>query len=281
VWTEATDANPGGATKPVQTIACGTEEEVFVDAIPTRLKFGNMQARFFPEMVSANTALALANAARVQDLNLLAKIATYSTPVSSGQLLGAARDLLATVDQAAAAYRYRSRLPRTTPMRAVMPGWVIDLCRADLARSEAHGDDAALAVTDAQVNGWFSARNVAVTWMEDGMPAQAAAGGTPPTIGYGYQGFGAQAAGVALLDWPHTLVWYLFAEGTFQRLDGGQMDIGIVRDSVLDSTNDYETFVEIFEGIAMRGFESLQVISSLRPNGSAAASIATAAPQVY
>jgi hypothetical protein len=282
VWTEATDANPGGATKPVQTIACGTEEEVFVDAIPTRLKFGNMQARFFPEMVSANTALALANAARVRELNRLAKIATYSTPVSSGQLLGAARDLLATVDQAAAAYRYRSRLDPEYQLRALMPSWTLDLLRADLVRQLAHGDDADyFAVTNQQITAWFTARNINVTWFVDGQVAQAAAGGNPATIGYGYQGFGAQAAGVALNDWPHTLVWYLFAEGTFQRLDGGQMDLGIVRDSLLDSTNDYETFVEIFEGIAMRGFESLQIISAVRPNGASAAAIATASASIY
>ncbi len=50
------------------------------------------------------------------------------------------------------------------------------------------------------------------------------------------------------------LVWYLFPEGAIQFLDAGRLDLGVVRDSTLDATNDYETFVETFEGIANRSF---------------------------
>ncbi len=60
VWTEATDAEPAGQTKPVKVLACGTEEKVFVEAVSTRIGFGNMQARFAPEQVAANTDLAIA-----------------------------------------------------------------------------------------------------------------------------------------------------------------------------------------------------------------------------
>lgn len=47
VWTAATDAAPGALTKPVYTMTCGQEVEIFVDAIPTRVKLGNMQAQFY------------------------------------------------------------------------------------------------------------------------------------------------------------------------------------------------------------------------------------------
>lgn len=264
VWTEATDASPGGSTKPVQTFVCGNEEEVFVDAITVRMKFGNMQGRFNPEMVQGNTALALSNAARVRELTRLSKIAAQSTTVSSGQLLGAARDFLATLDQASAAYRYRSRVNRGVQMRAVLPDFLRDMIRADLLREMAHGQDISdtFTLTDAQVDGLLKARGFSPVWMLDG---QAAA--THNGVAFAAQGFGSQSQGAALLDWPHNVVWYLYAEGTFQRLDGGQLDLGVVRDSVLDSTNDYETFVENFEAVAMRGFESLEIVSALRPNG--------------
>ena len=48
VWTEATDASPAGATKPVYTYACGAEQLVYVNAIPSRIQFGNMLGRLAP-----------------------------------------------------------------------------------------------------------------------------------------------------------------------------------------------------------------------------------------
>jgi len=58
-----------------------------------------------------------------------------------------------------------------------------------------------------------------------------------------------QAAG-ALNLYPATFSWLLFAEGTFLFLDGGTLDIGVVRDSTLVGTNDYIQFTENFEGVA-------------------------------
>ncbi len=60
IWTEATDAAPAGETKPVWTAACGNEQLVYVNAVPTRVQFGNMQSRFAPEQVAANTQQAIA-----------------------------------------------------------------------------------------------------------------------------------------------------------------------------------------------------------------------------
>lgn len=34
---------------------------------------------------------------------------------------------------------------------------------------------------------------------------------------------------------------------TFIHLDGGKLDLGIVRDSVVNSSSDYEVFAEVFE----------------------------------
>ena len=89
--------------------------------------------------------------------------------------------------------------------------------------------------------------------------------------------FGLATAG-AQPQWPgqtadgaFMLAWLLFAEGSFQFLDGGRLDFGVVRDSVLDATNDYETFVELFEGVAFRGLECFQVQSMILPTGASAA----------
>jgi hypothetical protein len=120
------------------------------------------------------------------------------------------------------------------------------------------GDDVdRFAIADNVVDAWFSARHINVTWHLDGESGQI---------------FGAQNAG-SLLDFPSTVVWYLFSEGTFLFLDGGTLDLGLVRDSSLNSTNDYKMFVETFEGVAKVGVESLRISSALVVNGASSGTV--------
>lgn len=274
IWTEAIDANPGTATKAQLSITCPDEQEVLVDAIATRIRVGNMMGRFHPEMVENFTSTAFAAAARVAEINLLTKISSYSTPVSSGQLLGASRDFIATVEQATAAYRYRQRTGDQMGMTICIPSWTMNLVRADLARELAHDDQGSdpLAVTDARIASWFAVRRLTPIWILDGAPAVTGGSGQVP---YAFQGFGAQAPGTALVDWPHTMTWWLWADGAFQFLDGGRLDVGVIRDSTLNATNDYELMVETFENVLYRGVEALQVTSTIRPNGASAAGVNT------
>ena len=64
-------------------------------------------------------------------------------------------------------------------------------------------------------------------------------------------------------------MFYVFAEGQVQFLDGGRLDLGVVRDFTLDATNDFELFHEQFETVAFRGFASgaIQYISTLCATG--------------
>ena len=65
--------------------------------------------------------------------------------------------------------------------------------------------------------------------------------------------------------------------GEWLFLDGGELDLGVVRDSALNAKNRYETFFETFEGLHFRGAEKpLTITSTMDPNGSAAALVATA-----
>jgi len=70
-----------------------------------------------------------------------------------------------------------------------------------------------------------------------------------------------------MLGFPTTARWYLFPEGSFLYLDGGTLELGIVRDSTLNSTNDYQIFGEGFENVAFIGVESLQVTSTVCATG--------------
>jgi hypothetical protein len=283
VWTEATDSNPAGTTKPVFQVACGTEELVYVNAIPTRLQFGNMQGRFAPEQIAANTNVAIAAAAREAELELLTLMYGSSKQIKapSTPYLGAARDILSAADLLSSQYRYSHRIPETATLTAVFPAWAKSMMRSDLARELAHDNTSGrdvMAIADDIIDDWFSVRGINVVWTMDGLKA-----GTYGTGGSALKNQFWSIAGTSATTaaWPNTtsgtvqVGWLLFAEGSFQFLDGGRLTLGVVRDSTLDATNDYETFVETFEGIAFRGIEAYQVQSSVKPSGGSAGTIAT------
>ena len=175
IWTEATDANPAGQTKPVYQVSCGSEQLVYVNAIPTRVGFGNMQGRFAPEQVAANTDLAIAVAAREAELELLTLMYGASKQVQPKQMLGATRDILSSVDLLIAQYRYSHRIPRTARFTAVFPVWALDLIRSDMTRELAHDSSNperdVMAISDDQINGWFKERGVKLLLTEDGVKA--------------------------------------------------------------------------------------------------------------
>lgn len=275
IWTAATDAAPGAATKPVLQVQCGSEVVVLVDAISTRLGFGNMQSRFAPEQVAANTDLAIAAAARIAENNILAKIqASCVQGVTSALTLGASRDLLTAIEQAVAAYRWIHRLSPTQNFSGIFPIWLRDVFKVDLLREIGHEQNDGwnvLQVTDAQVDELLKAHGVNPIWHLDGQAAQTS-GGTA----YPLQGFVVQTNGSAIQTFPTSTAWYLFPEGTIQFLDGGRLDLGVVRDSTLDATNDYETFVETFENVAFRGFSggAIQFVSTLRAQGGTTGTVA-------
>ncbi len=274
LWTAATDANPGSATKPIIQVACGAEVQTYVEAVSTRLGFGNMQSRFAPEQVAANTDLAIAAAARIAENNLLNLIAAACTAgVTSATVLGATRDLLTVINQVVAGYRSLHRIPRSQAITAIFPDWLKDLLRVDLAREIGHAQTSewnSLTVSDQQIVDLLRASGINPVFHLDGQPSSVA-GGVAQT-------FAVQGASGAVNAFPTKLVWYVYAEGMFQFLDAGRLDLGVVRDSTLDATNDYETFVETFEGIAYRGFTggALQMVSTLCANGGSAGTISTA-----
>ena len=66
-----------------------------------------------------------------------------------------------------------------------------------------------------------------------------------------------------------TIQWAIFPEGEFIHVSMPSLELGIVRDSTLNSTNDYQIFGESFENVARLGPAqgALWVTSSLCPSG--------------
>lgn len=242
----------GGSAKTCQAVDCGSTTNVQIEAIVKCLSFGNMGARAYPEKVAQNDALAMSMHARTAEQQLLIAMGAASTAVTAAQSLGALRDWLNQVSKAAAAYRQRHRMVDDATLQVVAPRWLVALLVNDAA-SAMNAEVGFLDFTTSEVEQFLRSRNIAVTWATEGNDAT--------------QDFtGAQGA-AALNEFPTTAEWLLFHPGAFVFLDGGTLDLGIVRDSTLNSTNDYQTFTETFEAVAFLGVESLLVTSTICPTG--------------
>jgi hypothetical protein len=248
VWTAANDSAETPGTKASLTVTAASENTVATDAVTLQMQFGNLATRAYPELIARHNELGLIQHAREAEGQILSRLTTLSTAVTSTSLIGVARDFLVQLGRAAANYRGRHRLEADAPLRVICPAWVKDAMAADLALAMP-GDNTLNAY--AEIEGFIASRGINVTWHIDDFD-------------------GAQSTG-AMNEFADTFVWYIFAEGTFLFLDGGTLDLGIIRDSSLVGTNDYKMFVETFEGVAKVGVESLKVTSTISVNGVAAA----------
>lgn len=258
VWTEANDTAPSSpATKPCLVMTCPEETEVLVAAITKCLKVGNFRNMFFPEQVAAWVELAGVQLARVAETRLLQKVGDESTQIAVTEILGTVRTMLATLDRAGASLRSHHRLDPEFPLRLLAPAWLLDNMLTDLIR-QAPGDNV-LGATDALISSFFASRNINVTWFLDGEANEG-------------QIFADQVDG-ALNGWPNHVVAYLYPEGSWLHLDAGMLDFGIVRDSTLNATNDFQIFSEIFEESIFHGVPgtSYRLEIDICPSGQAAA----------
>ncbi len=84
--------------------------------------------------------------------------------------------------------------------------------------------------------------------------------------------FGTQSAG-AILDFPDHIQYCLYPAGSWLHLDSGELNLGIVRDSSLNATNDFQVFAETWENVAFTGVESDWVTSTFCANGTFAGGV--------
>lgn len=250
--------------KTCQVIPCPPFSEVDVSIIYHCLQFGNLGARTFPELVAQWNSLVLAAHARTAETLLLDGIAAASTAITaSNNALGASASLLGQILTAANALRSRHRMDPNAVLRVLLPEWSMDLLLSDIMRSQYQRFDQ----TEAGLTALLRTFDVEPTFYLDS------------ATGAG-QVYGAQAAG-ALLSFPTSLVWYMFPEGSFLYLDGGTLELGLVRDSTLNRTNDFQIFGESFENVAFVGIESYAVTSTVCDSGQVALPVTSECPQVY
>lgn len=237
-------AGATGAVKACFSVTCATATEDDIEADYVCIEFGNFGARTFPEQVEAWMELAAAAHARLGEGNRLTDIKAKSQAATAAGLVGAGREILTRLEQAGQVINSAARRPSDAPLEVILPQWSLALIRADLTRTFGGGSDL-IGVTDAEIGAWFAARHLMVTLTPD------SATGNSQVI--------AQEAGGVINEYPTTVVGDIFVPGTFLGLDGGELNLGLVRDSALTMGsggtpgNRFRMFYENFEALAKVG----------------------------
>jgi hypothetical protein len=245
-------------TKPCVEIPCGVEASAMLDALPMCLCFDNLTSRAFPEWIRANTDLTLVLQARFAEQYLLAKMfaaASFGSTVAGGVIgtpavkFGAIRDVLVTIRLAAAQFRWRNRLAADQPMQWLAPRWLLDAMISD-AMLQNPGDDS-LGMSESEVRGYLGAVNITPCFYIDDVPGVAARVAAPPVLAS--DAVTASSNFNSYVGYPTSAEWLLYPTGSFSRLDGGSLDLGVVRTKEDVQKNKYCEFAETFESLAYMG----------------------------
>lgn len=260
VYTGSTVQNTSGP-KSCATATCPSPLDELVSALSQCVTFDNLEYRAFPELVDKFLADVAVLFAERKEVFYLDYINSKSTAVTADYGYGAARNLLNDWTDAGTGYRKRARMSRTAPMQLVAPDWSINQIKKDMLDDYGDGINH-LSVPDAAVEEALRNRYLAPVWYNDNPTAVNAAAATNQKFNT------AQSAG-GLNRPPTTTVAFIFAPGSFVRLDGGSLDVGLVRDSVLNGTNNLQLFMEEWLGAAFLAFESIKLTSVACDNGAA------------
>lgn len=252
IWTEEDDiaAATGSPTKPCVRIPCPTFTELRLDATGLCVTAGNLIDRAYPEQVRwfLNRAMrAYERNNAIRKLNaVLADAATATvTPTFGGA--GAIVDALLLQ---AADYRQLHGLCYGERLDVVAPSWVADLVKADIAHQQFTFSGQGSLPTDEQVDAWFAAANLNIRYIDN------------------WQNF----AGGPAVAWPATVNVLIDYPGSYVEFNGGRLDLGVIRDSTLNATNDFTAlWFEEFYAVGRRGPQGRVVTIAVAADGTVGA----------
>ncbi|MGY5627471.1 major capsid protein [Streptomyces sp. UC1A3] len=258
LWTEADDIATvtGSVNKPTLRVPCPTFDEARLEAYGISLTAGNLTDDAYPEATQNFIRLLRAAYAHVINARLISLMVARSTAAIA---LGAAnkpafQTLLNGIELAAIDYRAKFAMREDAVLEIVLPRWTLAVIRADLAwRTSVERES----VSDAQITAWFTDRAVRPQFVSDW---QVRGGGQ----------FG--RVDTNMTAWPTTVDFMLYAAGTFLHGNGLQLDLGVVRDSMLNAENDHTAlWAEEAHLVAKVGHESRLYRTTLAVNGSGSA----------
>jgi hypothetical protein len=269
LWTETDDVATitGAPNKPVVRVPCPGFNNVRLECYGITLTAGNLTDDAYPE-ATANTLRLLDSAwTHAQNGRIISQMLTLSSAaitISGSGNRPAYNQILSGLDMAATDYRAKFGMCDTDILEVVAPIWLSDVITADLAyRTNVE----LLSVTLAQINGYFADRNLRVQWVNDWQVRGAGQFGNPAAL-----------PGGAMTAWPTSADVMVYAAGTFLKGNGLTLDLGVVRDSVLNAENDFTAaWSEECHLVAKVGHESRRYTIGFVVNGSGVALQATGA----
>jgi hypothetical protein len=267
-WNETQDiaAVTGTAqsgTKTCGRVPCPTFSEVRLECDGVCLTVGNLMDDAYPELIENHTRLLFAFNAHKMNLKKINKLVAASVAVSGFTGLGATGDsvvnnVLGALAIQATDYRAKFAMCQDAVLEVVLPYWVLEMMRSDLRRR--NGIEL-ISVADSYLMDLFDALNIRIQFVGDWQLRTT--------------GFPGAAAG--LLTWPTQVQALMYAPGTFVLGNGLQLNLGVIRDSVLNETNDYTAaWMEECWLIAKLGHESRLITINVCANGRTGANDLTA-----
>jgi hypothetical protein len=234
--TEAEDALGGTyATKSCQDLDCPDYTEVAVTTVAHCREYGNLNARAWPEKIAHENDLTMAAHAATAESYLLDRIRSLSIVLNAAKVIGAYADLVRDLLRARAQIVSVLRMDNGVRFRVLAPEWITDELAADTASTQFDRFE-----SQAAMAGHLGALGFSVGFYKDEVHS-----GTS-------QKFAAASAG-NLAAFPTVAQIAVFPEGEFLHIDSGTLELGLVRDSTLNSTNDFQIFGESFENVARLG----------------------------
>jgi hypothetical protein len=259
LWTEDDDiaAATGSPTKPCVRVPCPSFDEERLELYGICLTAGNLADSAYPEATQHMIRLLMAAHDHAMNARLIALMVAASSAVTSitggASTDAAAPRIYNAVGLAATDYRERFGMCLDDVLEVVMPAWVREVIRGDLAWK---AGVELQAVPNSEIDSYFTARNVRVQWVDD----------------WQVRGTGEFGHSTHLTAWPTTVDFLIFAAGTFIHGNGMSLDLGVVRDSVLNETNDHTAlWSEEAHLVARVGHESRRYRVGFNVNGSTSA----------
>lgn len=152
-----------GECKDCCMVECPAFDEIRMDLIGLCIKSPLLVETGYPELTRRFLEGALiAHAHKVNKYVIDSIVAAAGTPVVATDV-GSLSLTLNVIELTAMGMRYRYRLSQTSSIEVVAPFWLRTLLRMDIGmRGEGPRN-----VTDAEIDAWFSARNLSVQWVYD------------------------------------------------------------------------------------------------------------------
>jgi hypothetical protein len=251
-WTEANDiaaaTQPAGPDKTCMKIPCPTWTECRMEAEGLCVTHGNLSDRAWPELTRQFLSVVMgAHQRRISAAKIAKVIADTATVVPDAAMMpsDAAGDLLNVIELAAADMRSQYRISKRRSVDVLLPDWALEVLRSTMAMRAGVYD--ALNVSDGQITSWLTNRGVRPQFTPDWQPLYNS---------------------TASLKWPATLTFATWLTGSYFSIDGGEIDLGVVRDSTLNSTNDFTAaWSEQFYQVCRRGPQGRKYTVPLDING--------------